>query len=189
MMTLDGSASSDPDSTPGTHDDIVLFEWFVHYGTELETLLGIGEVLDIAMPLGGHLVTLRVTDNAGATDTDTVQLAVVDTTPPEISVEVDPSSLWPPNHKLVDVFASVVAEDICSEPAVVLTSVTSSEPGHPRRGGDIRDAEVGTADFEMKLRASRRGNGPGRTYTLVYTATDSSGNESSATGTVEVPHN
>jgi hypothetical protein len=194
LLTLDGSASSDPDSSPGTNDDIVLFEWYEDFGTASEVLLGSGESLTVTMPLGDHLITLRVTDNAGETDTDTVQLAVVDTTPPEITVDVTPSYLRPPNHKLVDVYATVTATDICSEPVIVLASVTSSEPDDAWGGGDghtlddIQEAEVGAPDFDVKLRAERAASGDDRTYTLVYTATDGAGNESSAEAVVLVPH-
>ena len=43
LVPLDGSGSSDIDSSPGTNDDIVSFEWYSGYGTLAETLLGTGE--------------------------------------------------------------------------------------------------------------------------------------------------
>ncbi len=36
---LDGSASTDPDSTAGTNDDIRLFEWWLDFGLDTETFL------------------------------------------------------------------------------------------------------------------------------------------------------
>jgi hypothetical protein len=74
----------------------------------------------------------------------------------------------------------------------VLESVTSSEPDNGLGDGntvnDIQGAALGTQDLGVLLRAERSGKGPGRTYTLTYTATDASDNETSASGQVVVPH-
>ena len=74
---LDGSASSDPDSTPGTNDDILGFDW-----TEGGFLLASGETVDVTLGLGPHDITLTVTDSAGASDDDSVAVLVDDTTNP-----------------------------------------------------------------------------------------------------------
>jgi len=85
-VTLDGSGSTDPDSTPGTNDDIVAFDWY-----EGVTLLGSGEITTYTFPLGSHTVTLVVTDSFGETDSDEAIIVVQDTTPPEISCPADVS--------------------------------------------------------------------------------------------------
>jgi len=194
LVTLDGSGSTDPDSTAGTNDDIVSFEWFLGFGTPEETALGEGATLDATLPLGTHVVTLRVTDSENETDTDEVAIDVVDTTPPVVSVETSPSVLWPPNHKLVPVDVSVDAADACGEVIVTLVSASSSEPDDARGEGDgstvgdIQGAEPGTDDDQLLLRAERAGGGNGRTYTLVYSVTDVSGNVSESTAEVRVPH-
>jgi hypothetical protein len=192
VVTLYGSGSTDPNSTPGTHDDIVLFEWFEDFGTPSEVLMGTLETLEVTLPLGSHTITLRVTDSFGETDTDEITVEIVDTTAPEISVDLTPTTLWPPNHDMVDVQALVVATDVCNEPNVVLTSVTSDEADNGDGDGntinDIQDAAVGTADFVFRLRAERAGGGDGRLYSVVYTATDGSGNATSQGGFVTVPH-
>ncbi|MCP4594165.1 MAG: hypothetical protein GY842_25835 [bacterium] len=41
---------------------------------------------------------------------------------------------------------------------------------------DIQNADLGTDDREVRLRAERTGDGPGRIYTLTYQATDHVGN-------------
>lgn len=191
-VTLDGSASTDPDSAFGTNDDIQLFEWFDNYGQPSQVALGAGETLDVTLSLGVHVVTLRVTDTAGNTDTDTVVQTVVDTVPPEISVELIPDTLWPPNHRMVDVQAAVTATDACSVPQVVLTSVVSSEADNGQGDGnttdDIQGADLGAADFRLELRAERAGGGSGRIYTAAYTATDGSSLSTSASGFAFVPH-
>ncbi|GAF82001.1 unnamed protein product, partial [marine sediment metagenome] len=79
-VTLDGSASTDPDSAEGTNDDIVYFDWF-----EGDTFLGSGEIIEYTFPLGSHTVTLVVTDSFGETDEDDVTIVVQDTTPPIVN--------------------------------------------------------------------------------------------------------
>lgn len=190
-VVLDGSGSTDPDSTAGTHDDIVSFEWFEHFGEASQTLLGTGETLQVSLELGTHVITLRVTDSAGVTATDTITVNVVDTTPPEVSSSVQPSLLWPPNHRMVDVHSSVVVDD-CTLTTVTLTSVTSNEPENGMGDGDtapdILGAEIGSADAGFQVRAERSGGGSGRVYTVVVTAVDEAGNSASGTSEVVVPH-
>jgi len=193
-VILDGSASTDPDSTLGTNDDIIFFEWFEDFRLPTERFLGLGEVLPVTLSLGPHLITLRITDSSGETDTDEVMVKVVDTTPPEISLSLAPSFLWPPNHRMVDIEALVSAADVCSIPAVLLESVKSNEPddsagmGDGHTVNDIQGVDFGTADFQFRLRAERSGNGARRNYTVIYRAIDSSGNVGSATSHVFVPH-
>jgi hypothetical protein len=85
LVHLDGSSSEDPDSTPGTQDAIVRFEWVLDATTPSESTLGTGEQLDATIPLGTHTVTLRVTDVWDESDAMTIPVSVVDTTPPMLS--------------------------------------------------------------------------------------------------------
>jgi hypothetical protein len=93
------------------------------------------------------------------------------------------------------VTAAVGASDDCGPAAVVLESITSSEPDDARGRGDgatkrdIQDAVFGTADFAFRLRAERDSLGPGRTYTVTYRATDETGNTSTTSAVVVVPRN
>jgi len=80
-VTLDGSCSTDPDSAPGTNDDIVYFDWY-----EGDTLLASGEIIDCNLPLGEHIIILEVIDKAGAFDANGVTIIVQDTTPPVITL-------------------------------------------------------------------------------------------------------
>jgi hypothetical protein len=73
-VTLDGSASFDPDG------DALTYEWVGAFGT-LE-----GERVTIPFPLGTYEITLTVDDGKGQTATDTVVVTVEDQTPPLISV-------------------------------------------------------------------------------------------------------
>lgn len=192
-VLLDGSASEDPDSSPGTNDDIASFEWFEDYGQAGQTLLGTGETLGVTLPLGPHDITLRATDTSGESDTDQLAVGVVDTAEPSISMGVSPAVLWPPTHGLVAARATVNAGDACGNPSVVLVSITSNEPDDAPGSQDgstlfdIQGAAPGTPDFDFKLRAERSELGSGRVYTVVYRATDGSGNSALGTAFVSVP--
>jgi hypothetical protein len=119
---------------------------------------------------------------------------VADTTPPVIDASVNPTSLWPPNHKLVAIAATVAVQDICDpNPTFVLKSILSNEPdnglGDGDTVGDIQEAAFGTPDKAFKLRAERSGNGSGRIYTVTYEAKDGSNNQSTDSAAVVVDHN
>lgn len=189
-VRLDGRASTDPDG----QNDIDTYEWFEFYGAPEQELLGVGAELDVVLSLGPHTITLKVTDKGDLSSTDEAVWTVVDTVPPTVDVVPSPHVLWPPNHQMVDVQVEVVARDVCGIPTVTLSSAVSSEPDDVRGGGDgntvndIQGADIGEADFALALRAERMGRGPGRIYTLSYTAVDAGGNSASAEGLVYVPH-
>ena len=193
-VVLDGSGSSDPSSTPGTNDGIVLFQWFEDLGLPGQALLGTGEIVSTILPLGAHAITLRVTDALGQTALDPLLVTVQDTTPPELSVDLSSNLLWPPNHRMIDIAVSLSVTDACSTPTVVLASVSSNEPddatgtGDGSTVGDIQGALPGVADDRFQLRAERRGEGAGRIYTVTYSAVDGAGNATPATRYVLVPH-
>jgi len=75
-VTLNGSGSTDPDSTADTNDDIASFTW-----SEDGAHLGTGETLQHSFERGIHTVTLTVEDGEGETDTDTVLITVLNNPP------------------------------------------------------------------------------------------------------------
>ena len=105
-------------------------------------------------------------------------------------LSVSPDSLWPANHKYVDVTATVVVSDnFDPNPTITLVSVVSNEPDDGLGDGDTANDIVIVDDFHFKLRAERSGNGNGRVYTITYTVTDACGNSTTQSVTVTVPKN
>jgi hypothetical protein len=116
--------------------------------------------------------------------------SVVDITPPAISLSVSPTTLWPPNHKMVNITVSVsAADDLDPEPTVVLTSITASEGDDGLGDGSTVNDILVKENGDIYLRAERSGKNSDRIYTLTYTASDASGNTAIASATVTVPHN
>ncbi|WP_199621103.1 pectinesterase family protein [Paenibacillus alkalitolerans] len=113
---------------------------------------------------------------------------------PNVSLTLDKTELWAPNHELVPIQATVVAEDDESGVAeIALLSIVSNEPddglGDGDMKNDIQGADYGTFDTEFELRAERSGTGNGRIYTIRYAVRDFAGNETIVEETVIVPLN
>jgi hypothetical protein len=143
--------------------------------------------------VGAHSIAITATDWCGETSSCDADVTVIDATPPEITVTLNRDVLWPPNHKMADIIATVVVTDNCDpDPAWVLLPIWSDEPENGTGDGDtpndVQGAAVGTPDTEFRLRSERAGGGDGRVYTITYMATDDSGNSASATVYVRVPH-
>jgi hypothetical protein len=138
-VTLDGSASTDPDG------DSLTYAWNGPFGTLT------GQQATVTLPPGTHAITLAVSDGKGGADTASVEITIADTIAPKISVSLSPSTLWPPNHKLRKVTASVHVEDVCQAELAQLSleSVVSNEPDggddehhhHPRRNDKDGDGD------------------------------------------------
>ena len=111
--------------------------------------------------------------------------------PPTITnATADPSVLWPPNHRMVNVTVSYDVTDNCALPLGSCTlSVTSNEPVFGHGSGHTSPDWTVVDDHHVLLRAERQGNGNGRIYTTTITCTDSGGNSSDEQVEVVVPHN
>jgi hypothetical protein len=108
-------------------------------------------------------------------------------TAPVISaVTVSTSSLWPPNHKMVDITVGYTNTSNC--PSTCTLSVTSNESINGTGDGDTSPDWVVVDATHVQLRAERSGLGTGRTYTITITCTNSAGQSSTATATVTVRH-
>ncbi|HZG77055.1 MAG TPA: DUF4962 domain-containing protein [Paenibacillus sp.] len=133
---------------------------------------------------GVHQLEYRSVDAAGNTEASKSVELRIDATAPTLNVQLDRTSIFPPNKKMVDIRATLASNDATSGVATVtLTSIESNEPEE----GSI-EAAIGTSTDTFRVKADRNGNGIGRVYTVTYTVTDVAGNMSSAVATVTVPH-
>ena len=108
--------------------------------------------------------------------------------PPEITCSLDCDTLWSPNHKMKNVGLNA---EIVSGRDIVSTNVTvySDEPEEDQTGDgnhspDAQDIGLGT----LKLRKERKGDGDGRVYLIIITATDNLGRVGTECCTVTVTH-
>ena len=81
LITLDGSNSTDSDG------QIVVYEW-----REDANAIAQGPMPGVELPVGEHTITLTVTDDQNATDTDTVQVKVEE---PPILLTILPTTTLP----------------------------------------------------------------------------------------------
>jgi hypothetical protein len=179
-VTLDGSGSSDPDA-----GDTLSYVWT----DQANSVVGTTAVVQLTATLGVHSYSLTVTDTGGLTSTAATNVTVQDTTPPTLSVALSPNYLWPPNHKLVQITASVATSDTCdANPRVQLVSITSSESNDSNDIQAVGGGQVafGTDVRSFLLRAERNSSSNPRVYTVTYRTTDASGNAKLASAQVVV---
>jgi rhamnogalacturonan endolyase len=112
-----------------------------------------------------------------------------DTSPPAFkSLSASKTTLWPPNHKMVNVSVKASLVDLLDRwPRARIVSVSSNEPvdGHDD-GHTAPDWKI-TGPLTVQLRAERSESGTGRVYTINVEAKDDAGNVASNAVTVNVP--
>lgn len=146
--------------------------------------------------LGTYPVAFTVADLAGNIASCSSTLNVIAVPPPTATIVLSPGLLWPPNHKMVVVKATLTISD--PNATVQLVSITSSEPDNGLGDGDRAIDEqtlagrpistaYGTDTRQFQLRAERSGRGAGRVYTVTYRITNAAGSIV-VSGVVLVPH-
>ena len=134
-----------------------------------------------------YIVTLTVTSDTGATDSDNA-IAVIEPAnePPDCS-RAYPSrrKLWPPNHKFKKVRILNVTDPDGDPVNIVIDSIYQDEPV-----GKKPDARgVGTHIARLRAERIRAKKGNGRVYHINFTAYDDKGASCSGHVTVGVPTN
>jgi hypothetical protein len=111
-----------------------------------------------------------------------------DTQPPAVTLNGVPSTIWSPNHKMVEVTPTVTAtDDQDPSPVVRFVGVQVSQPDDGQGDGNTSgDVEV-TPDGHIFVRAERSATGGARSYTITYWATDQAGNTGFGSATVVIP--
>jgi hypothetical protein len=129
---------------------------------------------------GTTVLSYFATDNSGNVETTKTLTVRIDKTPPVVSGLPAPGcTIWPPNHKLVQV-ATIAANGALSgiEPGSFRVTGTKNPPA---------DGQIvisgGPNQFTVRLRADK-----GEIYTLTATATDRAGNTKTSTATCTVSH-
>ena len=107
-----------------------------------------------------------------------------------LTASANPSTLWPPNGRIVSVTISGTITDMGSgvDPSSATFHVTDEyDVVHP--SGSIAVNDDGSYRVQVSLTASREGSDRnGRPYTITVSAKDEAGNLGSGKTEVHVPH-
>ena len=129
---------------------------------------------------GTTTLSYLATDKAGNQESAKTLTVRIDKTPPVISGLPSPEcTIWPPNHKLVQV-ATVAASDSLSGIAPGSFTVTGTSK-NPADGAIVITG--GPGQFNIRLRADKD-----QVYTLIGSANDLAGNITTTQAICTVPH-
>jgi len=133
-------------------------------------------------PVGTTTVTCNTTQGSSCSFTVTVN----DTQAPTLTCSVNTTTLWPANHDLIRVGLSATATDNCPGTVVSVAVFGDEDDETPTGDGTFSPDAKDIAPATLRLRAERKGDGDGRVYLIIVTATDASGNVTRCCTTVTV---
>jgi uncharacterized lipoprotein YddW (UPF0748 family) len=138
---------------------------------------------------GTTTVLFRSVDQTGTIEPAGSRTFMVDLSAPSVTLQANPSTIFPPNGKMVDVSINGTGGDAGAGVAEV-SYVVTDEYGMPLSIA-TRALSGGSATWVETLAVEARRNGgdrDGRLYTITATITDAAGRTSNASTTVTVLH-
>lgn len=114
----------------------------------------------------------------------------IDKTPPSITASASPTTLWPPDGKMVPVtITGMITDGVAGVNGSTATYAVVDEYGTVQPSGPVALGSNGSYVFTIPLQASRTENDQdGRRYTITVSAQDRAGNKGLAFAVVTVPH-
>lgn len=138
---------------------------------------------------GVHTVRFFSVDTSGNREATESATFKVDTTVPVVTAFARPTTLWPPNHKMVPVHVTGTVTDASGGVPGSVSFRVVDEYGTVQPAGTAAVDANGNYSFTVSLQSSRRGQDKdGRHYRIIVTAADQAGNTGSALARVTVPH-
>jgi HYR domain-containing protein/NHL repeat-containing protein len=138
-------------------------------------------------PLGATVVTCTATDAGHRTSTRTFIVTVIHSVPICTGAVANPSSLWPPNHRLESVGVGGITSADGGTIALTITSIFQDEPTNAIDNDDLAVDGFGVGTSRAQVRVERSGKLDGRVYYIGFTAS-SGGASCTGTVTTSVPH-
>jgi hypothetical protein len=147
----------------------------------------------------GMMATSHLFGRVGYNSFGYFALLLPDTMAPDLWLQVNPTVLWPPNHKMVEIAPEWTVWDAYdSSPKVTLKSIimtegddiTTYEPVEEPQGHGNKAAGDMYVDPDGRifLRAERSGANKNRIYMITFSAVDFCGNATTRSVLVVVPH-
>jgi hypothetical protein len=139
-------------------------------------------------PVGPTYNTFVITDGEGNTTSCGFMVYVYNTEPLIITnLKEDWEPIWPPNHKMVNIFLDYSVDNACGEVYTEIY-VYSNEPEDGTGDGDSSpDWEI-VDDHNVLLRAERSATGTGREYYIYIMVRDENWNYDWRQIIIKVPH-
>jgi uncharacterized delta-60 repeat protein/uncharacterized repeat protein (TIGR01451 family) len=153
----------------------------------------VATVTIVVVPSALGLISDTATVTAEGADPNPANDSASETTsvtnrPPRCDLALpSPGLLWPPNHRLNEVWIHGVGDPDGDPVALTITGITQDEPTRSNPGDPSPDG-FGVGTSHAWLRAERDGSGNGRVYGVSFSAQDGQGGACSGEVAAGVPH-
>lgn len=98
------------------------------------------------------------------------------------------ATLWPVNHKMVEVEILNVVDPEGDEVTITITAIRQNQPVNDEGSGNTSPDGEGVGSSTARVRAERSGDDGARVYQIFFTADDGKGGLSEGSVLVSVPH-